>query len=183
MLSRTGEYALRAVVLLATRTADGPVTADAIASELGLPRNYLSKTLHRLVKRGVLESERGPRGGFRLARPASGLGVWEVVGEFEAVGPSGRCVMGGRACDPADPCTAHERWELWSGEWARLVGGTTVADFLGGSTEAVTAANGDGRSGENDGMGAGGEPGLESGNGAAGSADEEDGDACEAVDG
>lgn len=143
MLSRTGEYALRAVLLLARRSADGPVKADVIATELGLPRNYLSKTLHRLVRRGVLESERGPRGGFRLARPASVLAVSEVVAEFEAVRLSGRCVMWGRACESTEPCGAHERWRLWTGEWARLLGGTTVADLLGNAGGPVGAGNGD----------------------------------------
>jgi Rrf2 family protein len=142
MLSRTGEYALRAVLLLAARTAGGPVKADAIATELGLPRNYLSKTLHRLVKRGVLRSERGPHGGFRLARPATALAVSDVVGEFDELEGSGWCVMGGRACDPRHACPAHERWRTWSGAWARLMGETTVADFLGGNEVAAAEANG-----------------------------------------
>lgn len=132
MLSRTGEYALRAVLLLARRATDRAVPADAIARELDVPRNYLSKTLNRLVRRGVLRSGRGPRGGFRLARPAAELAVAEVVAEFEGQDPAGRCVMGGRACDPEDPCVAHESWQKWSTQLTRWLDGTTVADLAGG---------------------------------------------------
>jgi Rrf2 family iron-sulfur cluster assembly transcriptional regulator len=94
-----------------------------------VPRNYLSKTLHRLAKRGVLVSERGPRGGFRLAKPAGALPVREVVSEFEEIRPSGRCLMGG-LCDPLNPCVAHERWRWWTAEMTQMLDRTTVADFI-----------------------------------------------------
>jgi len=132
MLSRTGEYALRAVLMLARRGTDRAIPAEVIAVELDVPRNYLSKTLNRLVRRGVLISGRGPRGGFRLARPAEELAVADVVAEFEEQGPEGKCLVGGRACDPERPCTAHEQWKAWSTQLSRRLDGTTVADLLGG---------------------------------------------------
>ena len=68
ILSQTAEYALRAVLAIA-READGKaVGAARIAAELGIPANYLSKTLHQLARAGILESARGKLGGFRLAR-------------------------------------------------------------------------------------------------------------------
>jgi hypothetical protein len=56
MLTRTAEYALRAVLFLADRGE--PASVDLIAERLDVPRNYLSKTLHRLDKEGVLASTR-----------------------------------------------------------------------------------------------------------------------------
>ena len=70
MLSRTAEYALRAVLFLADRGE--PTNVDLIAERLGVPRNYLSKTLHRLAREGVLTSTRGQGGGFRLVNLATG---------------------------------------------------------------------------------------------------------------
>jgi Rrf2 family protein len=132
MLSRTGEYALSAVLLLARRGTDRATPADVIADELDVPRNYLSKTLNRLVRRGVLISGRGPRGGFRLARRADDLPVADVVAEFEDRGLEGKCLMGGRACDPERPCSAHEQWKAWSARRSEWLDGTTVADLLHG---------------------------------------------------
>lgn len=131
MLSRTGEYALRAVLLLAARNGRRAVlTAGEIAEALGVPRNYLAKTLQRLVRRGVLRSVRGPGGGFALARPASSLPVSAVLSEFEELVPSGTCILGGRPCDERNPCVAHERWLEWSRELARLLGGTMVGELV-----------------------------------------------------
>lgn len=133
MLSRTAEYAIRATLALAGLPQGTAKPASELASELGVPRNYLSKTLNRLAKRGVLVSVRGPGGGFRLARDAASIAVSEVVAEFDDLEPSGQCLMGGRACDQEHPCTAHERWKTWSESMARMMDSTTMADFM--STE------------------------------------------------
>ncbi len=71
MLSQTAEYALRTVLYLAARQGDGLFRVSEIAEELGIPQNYLSKTLHILARAGVLHSSRGKHGGFRLAKPAN----------------------------------------------------------------------------------------------------------------
>jgi Rrf2 family transcriptional regulator, iron-sulfur cluster assembly transcription factor len=130
MLSRTGEYALRAVLLLARQQDGSAMSADAIAGELGLPRNYLSKVLHRLARQGVLFSVRGPGGGFRLTVDPAHLAVSDVVADFEDRSSDGRCMMGDRPCNPDTPCSMHVRWSRWSNEMTRLMEGTTVADFL-----------------------------------------------------
>jgi Rrf2 family iron-sulfur cluster assembly transcriptional regulator len=140
MLSRTGEYALRAVLLMARQGNDSAMAAETIATELAVPRNYLSKTLNRLAKRGVLVSVRGPGGGFRLARPASELAVLDVVAEFEEMATTGACVMGGRECNPNEPCDAHEKWRSWSDKLSRLLEGTRVADLLPADSPAGLVA-------------------------------------------
>ena len=86
MLSQTAEYALRAVLAIAAREGEGsPARAAALAGELGVPANYLSKTLHQLAKAGVLRSTRGKHGGFRLRRPPNQITMLEVVNQFDDV--------------------------------------------------------------------------------------------------
>ncbi len=130
MLSRTSEYALRAVLLLSRRDNGEPLAAEAVATALGVPGNYLSKVLNRLTRRGVLESVRGPGGGFRLARRPEQIAVADIVGEFDERSGLSGCVLSERACDAGAPCEAHESWSRWSGQLRRLLEGTTVADFL-----------------------------------------------------
>lgn len=129
MLSQTGIYALKAVLFLARRNGSGPVPASAVAEALGIPGNYLAKTLHRLAREGVLRSIRGARGGYSLKVPAGDLTIARVVAPFEDLDGASRCLLGERACDPDNPCSAHARWEVWSG--ATAFGRTTVADLLG----------------------------------------------------
>ncbi|MCI0433557.1 MAG: Rrf2 family transcriptional regulator [Gemmatimonadetes bacterium] len=130
MLSRTSEYALRAVLLLA-RPTDGRLrAADSIAETLGVPRNYLSKVMNRLTRRGVLESVRGPGGGFRLARRPDEIAVADIVTEFDTRDSLSVCVLSDRACNASSPCEAHECWTRWSDVMRRLLHDTTVAHFL-----------------------------------------------------
>jgi Rrf2 family protein len=137
VLSRTGEYALRAVLLLTQRNGARALPASEIARVLGVPRNYLSKTLQRLVKRGVLTSVRGPTGGFALARDPASLPISAVVSEFEETEPLGTCVLGDAGCDAKHPCAAHARWKKWSDEMAQLLDGTMVGELVGGGEGEV----------------------------------------------
>lgn len=130
MLSRTGEYALRAVLFLADDRQEEWISVDRIAEGLGVPRNYLSKTLHILAREGILASSRGPHGGFRLAVPAERLPLLQVVSPFESLGERRTCLLGRPRCSDRNPCPAHARWKRVADEVTRFFGETTVGDLL-----------------------------------------------------
>ncbi len=130
MLSQTSEYALRAVLFLADREAKGPVRVAEMAKALGIPRNYLSKTLHALVRVGVLTSGRGPAGGFRLARAPHQLPLGAVVAPFDALTRRRQCLLGRPQCTDAQACAAHNAWKSASEHVADFFRSTTVADLL-----------------------------------------------------
>ena len=110
MLSNTGAYALRAVIYLARHEGEGPVRVDDVAAALDVPRNYLSKVLHALVKDGALSSLRGPAGGFQLAVPASELTLLRVLEPFDAIDGRRSCLLREGECDEDHPCALHTRW-------------------------------------------------------------------------
>ena len=140
LLSRTGEYALRAVLYLAQRIDQGPTRVDDIARSLSVPRNYLSKILHELGRAGVLTSSRGPRGGFVLARPSNELTLEEIVGHFDPVDDRVRCVLGREGgCSEDDPCAAHARWSELSRSVVSFFRETTVAELLAHPVRAEAA--------------------------------------------
>jgi Rrf2 family protein len=130
MLSQTSEYALRAVLYLADRHSREPVRVAVMAQALGVPQNYLSKTLHALVRVGVLESERGPAGGFRLAREPHRLPLKDVVAPFDPQAGERRCLLGRPQCGDHHACAAHEAWSRASGQVAEFFRTTTVAELL-----------------------------------------------------
>lgn len=131
MLSQTAEYALRTVLYIARRKpGEGPVSADEIAEALGIPRNYLSKTLHRLAQERILASTRGKGGGFVLARPAEALRLLDVVGLFDRVEAAPQCLLGQPVCSDRTACTAHAQWKEVAGQVARFFRETTIADLL-----------------------------------------------------
>lgn len=134
MLSRTGEYALRAVLFLADDREEEWTSVDRIAEALQVPRNYLSKTLHALTREGILASSRGPRGGFRLAVPPERLLLLQVVSPFESLGERRTCLLGRPRCSDRNPCPAHARWKAVAEEVADFFCGTTVKELLEDAT-------------------------------------------------
>ncbi len=93
MISQTTEYALRAVVWLASHP-DRPLTAQQIAAATRVPAGYLAKVLQGLSRAGLLHSQRGLGGGFTLARPASDLSIWEVVQAVDPIRRVRECPLG-----------------------------------------------------------------------------------------
>ena len=81
VLSKTAEYALRAVTCLAERETSGrnPSSADTLASITKVPRRYLNRVLKDLVAAELVLSRCGPRGGYELARAADQITILDVV--------------------------------------------------------------------------------------------------------
>lgn len=129
MLSGTAEYALRAVVFLA-RAGDAPVRADDLAEAVDVPRNYLGKILHELVRGRILRSARGRHGGFRLAVAPEDLTLLQIVSRFDRMDARRRCLLGRPECSDRSPCPAHHRWKATSEQISRFFRETTVADIL-----------------------------------------------------
>jgi Rrf2 family protein len=129
VLSQTAEYALRTVVHMAA-DGTGPHRVEGLAQTLGIPRNYLSKTLHQLARAGVLDSTRGPGGGFRLARPPQRIRLIDVVRPFDDLGEGRRCLLGNPVCSDRTACEAHEKWKNVSERLAGFFRDTTVGDLM-----------------------------------------------------
>jgi Rrf2 family iron-sulfur cluster assembly transcriptional regulator len=106
---------------------------------MGCPRNYLSKTLHLLTRAGVLRSERGPKGGFRLAISAERLTLARIIAPFEPAGRR-RCLVGRATCGDAHPCPVHHRWTEIAGSVDEFFKKTTIASLLEGSQQAPAEA-------------------------------------------
>jgi Rrf2 family protein len=98
MISRTAEHALRAAICLAARPAASLTTCD-IAAVTHVPIGYLAKTMHMLVRSGIVTSRRGTGGGFLLAKAVDQLTLLEVIHAVD--GP-----MGARAASDASASTS-----------------------------------------------------------------------------
>lgn len=140
MLSRTAQHALTAVAVLAHAFEEDPdrrLRVDEIVERTGAPRNYMSKVLNTLVREGLLDSSRGPTGGFRLSRPPGELFLAEVSRPFDGSGGGvPGCLLRDAPCDPDDPCVAHHRWKDLAGQVHRFFDRTTVGELLEGAKAA-----------------------------------------------
>jgi Rrf2 family iron-sulfur cluster assembly transcriptional regulator len=129
ILSKSANYALRATICLAEAGERGPVPVDEIAERLEVPRNYLSKLLHVLARTDLLDSTRGPGGGFRLARPAEELSLADVVRHFDDIPSETSCLLGRDRCSDEDPCRAHARWVSVRTDLIEFLENTTISEL------------------------------------------------------
>lgn len=129
MLSRTATYALRAVVSLAELASDEYAGAGEVAGQVGAPRNYLGKLLRMLADQGVVESQKGKGGGFRLARRPDRIPIFDVVEPIDHVSRWGGCFLGRRRCSEKSPCAVHDRWGRVRDQYLSFLRETTVADL------------------------------------------------------
>jgi Rrf2 family protein len=78
-ISAKADYAMRALLVLAAATDDRPVRGQSIAETQGMPVKFVENTLGDLKRSGLVESQRGSSGGYRLGRPAHLITVADVV--------------------------------------------------------------------------------------------------------
>ena len=92
MISQTAEYALRAVVHLAS--SDRPLTTERLAEGTDVPSGYLAKIMQALTKAGFVRSQRGLHGGFTLISDITELTVYDVIQVFDPIVRIQSCPLG-----------------------------------------------------------------------------------------
>ena len=131
VFSKSFGYALRGVLFIAlSNDTSRNVQLEEIADKLSLPRFFLGKVLRLLVKNGVLNSIKGPHGGFSVnekTMQTTLLQLIELTGETESFDA---CVLHMGKCDAAHPCPLHFQAVLLKVQWHDLVNRTCVGDLL-----------------------------------------------------
>ena len=121
-LTTKGRFAVTAMLDLAMHGTDGPVSLAGISERQKISLSYLEQLFGKLRRRRLVESVRGPGGGYYLARPAAELSVADIVRAVEEPIDSTQC--GGREnCLDNHRCMTHDLWEELN---------TTVYGFLAG---------------------------------------------------
>ncbi|MBN2218614.1 MAG: Rrf2 family transcriptional regulator [Pirellulales bacterium] len=113
--------------------------AGDIAEEIGAPRNYLGKLLKTLADAGLVESQKGKGGGFRLARDPGSIPLIEAVEPIEHVGRWSECFLGRGRCSNGSPCRVHGRWAKVRDTYLNFLKETTLADLA--SRDAITSGD------------------------------------------
>jgi Rrf2 family protein len=129
MLSKTALHALRAMTALAELPDNSYAGAVDIAEAIQAPRNYLGKLLQSLAAAGLVESQKGKGGGFRLARPPATISVFDVVEPIDHVSRWEGCFMGRSQCSSENSCAVHNRWQAVRDPYLAFLRGTTLADL------------------------------------------------------
>ena len=121
-LTTKGRFAVTAMLDLALHGANGPVTLSGISERQKISLSYLEQLFGKLRRRELVESVRGPGGGYHLARDASAVSVADIIRAVEEPLDSTQCA-GRENCQDNHRCMTHDLWEELN---------TTVFGFLDG---------------------------------------------------
>jgi Rrf2 family protein len=129
MISKSTLEAIKALIELAKLPEGEYAGARSIAGTIHAPANYLGKLLQQLAARGLVSSQKGTGGGFRLSKPAADISIYEVMACLEDVGCWTRCFMGWGECTETSPCCIHAKWKGVRDVNLNFLKGVTVADL------------------------------------------------------
>lgn len=112
-LTRSADYAVRAMLDVAaqTSTKEGRARTHEIAQRQDIPPALLAKLVPLLVRAGLLDSQRGARGGLFLARSASEISLLEIVEAIEGPIALNRCTATPAQCNKVNRCAIHPVWQ------------------------------------------------------------------------
>ncbi len=129
MISKTATHALNAMTVLAEEPGEFQ-GATSIAERIGAPQNYLGKLLQGLIQSGVVYSQKGMGGGFRLARPPEAISLFDIVEPVDHVSRWEGCFLGRDSCSAENACALHDKWVAVRDAYLATLKETTLADLV-----------------------------------------------------
>ena len=128
-LTTKGRYAVTAMLDLALHYEQGAVTLSDIARRQGISLSYLEQLFARLRRNGLVDSVRGPGGGYNLATAPSAISVAQIIVAINENIDATRC-GGEQNCDGEERCLTHYLWEDLSERIREFLSGITLADLV-----------------------------------------------------
>jgi len=128
-LSTKGRYAVTAMLDLAIRYDEGPVTLADISETQGISLSYLEQLFARLKKSGLVTGLRGPGGGYRLAHEPRDISIAQVLNAI-GEGTDTTLCAGNEDCQEGERCLTHALWKKLGTEIDDFLNDITLAGFL-----------------------------------------------------
>ena len=128
-LTTKGRFAVTAMLDVALHGQGGPVTLSAISERQKISLSYLEQLFGKLRRRALVESVRGPGGGYHLARDATRVTVADIIRAVEEPLDSTQC--GGREnCRGDERCMTHDLWEELNATVYGFLAGVSLAQLV-----------------------------------------------------
>lgn len=122
MLSNTSKYALRAIIYIALNEDKKIKTGiKKISEDLDIPAPFLAKILQLLARNKILNSTKGPNGGFGFNKPPESISLFDIVTIIDGSDLFERCLISMRTCNDHNvPCPLHESYQTIRTEIVKL---------------------------------------------------------------
>jgi len=129
MLSKTCEYAIRAMIFIAKKSSEGQRTGiKEIAKGINSPEHFIAKILQELSKRNLVDSFKGPNGGFFL-NESSSCTLADIVLAIDGDNIFSGCALGLDYCSETRPCPIHAQFKVIREEISQMLHQTKITQF------------------------------------------------------
>ena len=130
MLSKTSIQTIKALIELAKLPQDRFAGAENLAKRIDAPTNYLGKSLQHLALQGLVVSQKGFGGGFRLGKNPRQITLYDVVKSTENVSRWSQCAFELKSCSDSTACPVHNRWKTVRNTHLKFLKQTTIGDLM-----------------------------------------------------
>ncbi|MGZ3864268.1 MAG: RrF2 family transcriptional regulator [Bacteroidia bacterium] len=131
MFSKACEYAIRAAIYIAAQSLEGRrVGLKEIAKDIDSPEAFTAKILQELSRCNIIDSTKGPTGGFYIA-PKNQLKIKlkHIVSAIDGDKVFTGCGLGLKECSEREPCPVHDRFKIIRQELSAMLNATTIGEM------------------------------------------------------
>ncbi|MBX3239389.1 MAG: Rrf2 family transcriptional regulator [Chitinophagaceae bacterium] len=130
MFSKTCEYAIRAMIFIAQKAkSGGKVGIKDIAKGIDSPEYFIAKILQELSRKGLVQSTKGPNGGFYLDKSAMKNSLADIVKAVDGEGIFLGCGLGLKQCSESHPCPIHHEFKTIRKQLGQMLEKAKVGAF------------------------------------------------------
>lgn len=130
VFSKSCEYGLKALIFVAQKSKDGSrVGIREIAKGTGTPEHFIAKIMQDLAKKKLVNSVKGPNGGFYMEPRDLRTSLADVVKALDGNGIYTDCVLGLKACSEKKPCPVHDQYKEVKKRLIKMLEENTLGDF------------------------------------------------------
>jgi Rrf2 family protein len=119
------------VFIACKATVDNKISIKTVAEELDIPTPYLGKILQKLTKHNLIQSVKGPNGGFYLSQKGANITLIQIIEVMDGLEFFTSCGLGMKECSDTHPCPLHDDYKVFKDHLQGLFQRKTVADFVG----------------------------------------------------
>ena len=139
-LTTKGRFAVTAMIDLAQRQANGPVTLAGISERQKISLSYLEQLFGKLRRHSIVASVRGPGGGYRLARGMNEVSVADIIAAVDE--PLDATTCGGREnCADEQRCMTHDLWTNLNKRMHEYLASVSLQDLVNQPKAKAVAAS------------------------------------------
>lgn len=130
MFSKSCEYALRAILYVALNSAvTKKIGIKEIAKALNLPMHFLGKIMQNLVRQNILQSTKGPNGGFYMDNKERSIPIIKVIDAIDGLSHFKKCGLGLKECSDKRPCPIHNEFGPYRDNLKKILTKKTIKDI------------------------------------------------------